>query len=84
MDPLIANIAGIIGSVLIVAAYGYANMAKAVRWLPYNIVNFMGAALLTASLIVHFNLAALLLEIVWMGIALYGIWKAMKDRRSEG
>ncbi|MGJ8535653.1 MAG: CBU_0592 family membrane protein [Parasphingopyxis sp.] len=82
MDPFIANIVGIAGGILIVAAYAYANIAEPVRLLPYNLVNLAGAILLTLSLLVHFNLASLLLEIVWMAIAIYGIVKAL--RKKEG
>ncbi|RED15099.1 CBU_0592 family membrane protein [Parasphingopyxis lamellibrachiae] len=80
MDPFIANIVGIAGGILIVAAYAYANIADPVRLLPYNLVNLAGAILLTLSLLVHFNLASLLLEIVWMAIAIYGIVKALRKK----
>lgn len=84
MGPLTATIIGIMGSILIVAAYGYANVANPVRPLPYNITNLVGAALLTVSLMVHFNLAALLLEFVWMAIALFGIGKALLKKEDSG
>ena len=84
MDPTLATIIGIAGSILIVAAYAYANIANPVRPLPYNFINLAGAALLTISLTVHFNLAALLLEFVWMAIAIYGIGKALHNRRQTG
>ena len=83
MDPFIANIVGILGAILIVAAYAYANIADPVRLLPYNLVNLAGAVLLTVSLIVHFNLASLLLEIVWMAIAVYGIVKALRKKGDQ-
>lgn len=84
MDPTLATIVGIAGSILIVGAYAYANIANPVRPLPYNLVNLAGAALLTISLMVHFNLAALLLEFVWMAIALYGIGKALRNKGHSG
>ncbi len=84
MDPILANIVGIIGGILIVAAYGYANVASPVRLLPYNLVNLAGAVLLTVSLMVHFNLASLLLEVVWMAIAIYGIIKALGKKGDQG
>lgn len=83
MDPFIANIVGILGGILIVAAYAYANVANPVRLLPYNLVNLAGALLLTLSLMVHFNLASLLLEIVWMAIAIYGIVKALRKKGDQ-
>jgi hypothetical protein len=84
MGPLTATIIGIMGSILIVGAYGYTNIANPVRPLPYNIINLAGAALLTVSLTVHFNLASLLLEFVWMAIALYGIFKAIGKKGDQG
>lgn len=83
MDPILANIVGILGGILIVAAYAYANIASPVRLLPYNLVNLAGAILLTVSLMVHFNLASLLLEIVWMAIAIYGIVKALGKKGDQ-
>ncbi len=49
----------------------------------FNLVNFLGAALLTVSLTVNFNLPTMVLEIVWMGIALFGLARAMLDRRKS-
>ena len=82
MSPFLADVVGIIGSTLIVAAYAYNNMAGKTDMLLYNIINLAGAGLLTASLLVHFNLASFLLEIVWSLIAIFGIFQALKARRS--
>ena len=75
-----ANVIGILGSALIVSAYAYNVYATSVNAFVYNGVNLIGALLLTLSLLVHFNLASLLLEFVWMAIALGGLWKAYRDR----
>lgn len=77
----IANIIGIIGSVLIVSAYAYNVYGTAVNAYIYNGTNLLGAILLTISLLVHFNLASLLLEIVWIAIALGGLWKARQSNQ---
>lgn len=74
-----ANVVGILGSALIVFAYAYNVYAKAVNAFVYNGTNLIGALLLTLSLMVHFNLASLLLEFVWMAIAVGGLWKAYQD-----
>jgi hypothetical protein len=47
----------------------------------FNLVNFIGAALLTVSLTVNFNLPTLVLEIVWMAIALFGLGRTLLARR---
>ncbi len=62
-------------------AYAYSNMAKTMNMVLFNIVNFIGAALLTVSLTVNFNLPTMVLEIVWMAIALFGLGKELKRRR---
>lgn len=75
-----ANVIGILGSILIVTAYAYNVYAKSVNGFWYNGTNLLGALLLTISLLVHFNLASLLLEFVWIAIAIGGLWKAYKLR----
>lgn len=83
INDLWANIIGILGSILIVSAYAYNVYAKTVSPFIYNGTNLIGALLLTLSLLVHFNLASLLLEIVWIIIALGGLWKAYQSRGEE-
>lgn len=80
MNPVLADVIGLAGSASIVGAYVYNNVASRVDALRYNFVNLIGALLLCISLTVHFNLASLLLEFVWMGVALFGIGKALKAR----
>lgn len=75
-----ADLIGFAGSFLIVSAYAYSNMAARMNLLLFNILNFFGAALLTVSLTVNFNLPTMVLEIVWMAIALFGIAKALHGR----
>jgi multisubunit Na+/H+ antiporter MnhB subunit len=81
MSSLMADIIGICGSVLFVLGFAYANMAKKMNKLWFNIVNLVGAILLLTSLSVHFNLAAVVLEIAWGCIAIAGIVAALRARR---
>lgn len=76
-----ANIVGLIGSALFIAAFVYANLAAELNKVLFNIVNLIGAALLLLSLSVHFNLAAFVLEAAWAVIAALGLAKAMLVRR---
>lgn len=82
MNPLLANIIGIIGSVLFMGAFVYANRVEQIDKLLFNAVNLLGAVLLLISLSVHFNLAAVVLETAWALIALAGIVKALQERRT--
>jgi hypothetical protein len=79
MNGTAANIVGLIGSALMVIAYGYSNMAKAMDFRLFNLLNLVGALLLIASLMVHFNMASMALEIVWALIALLGLAKALRQ-----
>lgn len=80
MTALVADIVGLVGMTCIVCAYAYNNLAGRVDALIYNVVNLAGAILLALSLTVHFNLASMLLEFVWMAIAITGIVKAIRKR----
>ena len=83
IDGFSANVIGILGSAMIVFAYAYNVYAASVNAFIYNGVNLIGALLLTVSLLVHFNLASLLLEFVWMAIAIGGLWKAYRDHARQ-
>jgi hypothetical protein len=83
MSPLLANIIGVMGSVLFIGAFAYANRVDQIDKLLFNAVNLAGAVLLLISLSVHFNLAAVILETAWAGIALFGLIKAIRERRAH-
>jgi len=76
----LANIVGLIGGAIMVIAFAYSNLAEAMTLVLFNLLNLIGAVMLGASLLVHFNLASLALEIVWAAIALFGLGKALMTR----
>ena len=76
----LANIIGLLGSALMVIAYGYSNMAKTINFRFFNALNLVGALLLIASLTEHFNMASMALEIVWAMIALFGLVQAFRRK----
>lgn len=82
ITSFMADLIGFVGSFCIVAAYAYSNLTAKMNLLLFNAVNFVGAALLTVSLTVNFNLPTMVLEIVWMAIALFGIVRALRARRA--
>ncbi len=83
LTPFAADLIGFAGSFCIVAAYAYSNVVKDMNMVLFNLVNFIGAALLTVSLMVNFNLPTLVLEIVWMAIALFGLARTLLARRER-
>lgn len=80
VSSLAANVIGIIGSVLFITAFAYANISPAMNKVVFNIANLVGAILLLISLSVHFNLAAVILEAAWAIIALFGLASALRAR----
>ena len=78
-----ANVIGLIGSAIFIAAFAYANAAPTLDKVRFNIANLIGAVLLLASLWVHFNLAAFVLEVAWAVIAAWGLLKALRERRGR-
>ena len=75
-----ANVIGLIGSAIMVVAFAYSNLTKAMNLVLFNLLNLVGAVMLASSLMVHFNMASLALEIVWAAIALFGLVKALMAR----
>lgn len=83
LSPFNADLIGFAGSFFIVAAFAYSNLTTQMNALWFNISNFVGAALLTVSLTVNYNLPTIVLEVVWMAIALFGIFKALRTRKQN-
>ena len=78
-----ANLIGLIGSAIFIAAFAYANAAERLNKLWFNAANLIGAILLLWSLSVHFNLAAFVLEAAWGLIALGGLIAALRARTGQ-
>ena len=77
-----ADIVGLAGSALFIAAFLYSNIATTIDFRWFNAANLIGAVLLIASLTVHYNLAAMVLEVSWGAIAAFGLVKALAGRRA--
>ena len=73
-----ATLIGFAGTACIIGAYAYLTVNDAPNPLVLHLTNLAGAALLTVSLLVHFNLASLVLEGFWAAIALFGLFKTMR------
>ncbi len=74
------DIAGFLGSLIILMAFAYVNVLKRPTDALFNILNLIGAAFLAVSLSINYNLPALLLEIAWMGIALFGLYTGWREK----
>jgi hypothetical protein len=80
------DLLGNIGVVVLMIAYLMLQLNKLRSdGLVYSLLNAIGASLIVVSLLVNFNLSALLMEIFWVLISLLGIYRyfRMKALRSE-
>lgn len=80
MSGMLANIIGLMGSALFIGAFAYSNVTVSMNFVLFNLLNLFGAILLIISLTVHFNLAAMVMEVVWAIIATLGLVKAWRGR----
>jgi hypothetical protein len=83
VNTLWADIIGLIGSALFIGAFAYANLAKDLNKVWFNLANLAGAILLLFSLSVTFNLAAFVLEAAWGAVAAVGLVMAIRTKMRE-
>ena len=70
---------GLIGVGLILLTYGALTLERIdPKGWPYSAGNGIGAVLILISLIFSFNLASFVIEIAWLAISLFGLWKAWR------
>ena len=84
-----ADVAGVVGVVLILAAYAGATAGRLSPQKPISLLaNLIGAGLILYSLTRHFNLPAFLMEAAWALVALFGLirWvrRTFSRREKEG
>lgn len=80
IGPEFANYIGFAGMACIIGAYAYQTATEHPNPFVQHGTNLAGAALLTVSLLVHTNLASLVLEAFWAAIALFGLGRAWLTR----
>lgn len=75
---------GFIGMAFVVIAYLFLQINKYdIHSLEYQLLNLVGAILLLISLCVHFNLGSFIIEVFWIIITIYGIYKNLKMKKSS-
>lgn len=80
----IYQLIGFIGMLFIVWAYFLLQIEKqTVTSFYYQILNLIGAILLLISLFVHFNLGSFIIEVFWIIITLYGMYKNLRGKKNE-
>ncbi len=73
---------GFIGMIFIVWAYFLLQANRyGIDSLYYQLLNLIGAILLLISLFVHFNLGSFIIEVFWIIITIYGMYKNYKSKK---
>jgi len=77
----IPDFIGLLGVALVLFAYWGVQTERlpAKDW-RFSAVNGIGAILIMVSLFFTFNLASFVIEVFWLGISVYGLWKAWMRR----
>ena len=75
----IPDIIGLIGVSLILITYAALTLEKMdPKGWRYSAGNGLGAILILISLYFSFNLASFVIEIAWLAISIFGLWKAWR------
>jgi hypothetical protein len=84
------DVLGNIGVAVLMVTYLMLQLQKlSSNGLAYSLLNAIGAGLIIASLLVNFNLSALLVEVFWVLISLIGVYryfrlKALRPETLDG
>lgn len=83
MIEIVFHLVGALGSALIILSYALCQARRIdITSATANWINLSGAILLTFSLIYNFNLGSFIIEMFWIGIALYGLYRNYSTRVS--
>jgi hypothetical protein len=78
------DIIGLVGVGLIVVAYVLLQSGRASAENPwFSVVNAAGSAMVLVSLYFEFNAAAAVIEVFWLVVSLYGLWRSTRQRSAE-
>lgn len=78
----ISDYIGLFGVLLILLCYMLLQLnLLTVRDFRYSLLNLIGATCLLFSLLYHWNLASVVIEIIWMLISVFGIVMSVKRKK---
>jgi len=76
------DVLGNLGVVIILVSYTLLQLQRIdPRGWFYSAANGLGALLVLASLFFDFNLSAVLLEVAWVLISVFGLWQVWRRRQ---
>ena len=78
----ISDVIGIIGVGFVIMAFFLVQLEKTTPNSPFYLYsNFWGSTMLLFSLFYHWNLASVIVEVLWLLITIYGIIKLRSKRK---
>jgi hypothetical protein len=84
MNYGLLDLIGNIGVVVLMVAYLMLQLNKLrSEDLAYSLLNAIGASLIILSLLVNFNLSALLMEVFWVLISFIGIYRYFRLKTAK-
>ena len=73
------DIIGVVGVSFVLITYYLLQVEKIdSKGFWYSFLNLFGAVLIMYSLMYNWNLASVIIEIFWIAISAYGVWKYLK------
>ena len=79
------DLVGNLGVFFVLATYLLVQMGRMdIRRPIYSAANAAGAVLIIISLLHDFNLSSFVIEIVWLLISLYGLFRWLRERNARG
>lgn len=83
MDYGLHDFLGNLGVLAVLVTYLLLQAGKmAPNSISYSLINALGALLILFSLSHDFNLSAVIIEVVWLLISTYGVWRTLKARKA--
>lgn len=77
-----SDVVGNVGVAMIIGAYLLLQTGRVqATQLGYSLLNLAGSLLIVYSLISNFNLSSVFIEIFWILISSYGIYRSLRKRR---
>jgi hypothetical protein len=75
---------GNVGVVMVLFAYLLLQLGKLpLDSLPYLLLNAAGSILIMVSLFYDFNLSSFIIELAWLAISLFSLWRLLGSRGPE-
>jgi lipid-A-disaccharide synthase-like uncharacterized protein len=82
--PFLFDAIGIIGVAIILLGYLLLQTERITsQMLIYPIINLTGSVLLLVSLFWTWNTPSVVIQVCWIAISLYGIFRILKKRKEE-